>query len=139
MNSILEEDNHDEIEDEVFFFMGQLLYAKSAFQDALKYVSMVRNRNTSGKNSVWYTLSSMIYYMIIQKNDSHRVEEEYFRTLSLLQDNYPNNYVYTSFIFPKSIKDNRERLPGQLETVERSFSIAQKLNNEFGLDYKVVR
>ena len=133
MNSILEEDNHDEIEDEVFFFMGQLLYAKSAFQDALKYVSMVRNRNTSGKNSVWYTLSSMIYYMIIQKNDSHRVEEEYFRTLSLLQDNYPNNYVYTSFIFPKSIKDNRERLPGQLESVERSFSIAQKLNNEFGL------
>ena len=61
------------------------------------------------------------------------IEEEYFRTLSLLQDNYPNNYVYTSFIFPKSIKDNRERLPGQLETVERSFSIAQKLNNEFGL------
>ncbi len=133
MNSILEEGDSDEIEDEVFFFMGQLLYAKSAFQDALKYVTMVRNKNTSGKNSVWYVLSSMIYYMIIQKNDSPRVEEEYYKTLNLLQENYPNNYVYTSFIFPKSIKDNRLRLPSQLETVECSYKIAEELNNEFGL------
>lgn len=133
MNSILEDGDSEEIEDEVFFFMGQLLYAKNAFQDALKYVTMVRNKNTSGKNSVWYILSSMVYYMIIQKNDSHRVEEEYFKTLNLLQENYPNNYIYTSFIFPKSIKDNRLRLPSQLETVDYSYKMAQELNNEFGL------
>lgn len=128
MNSILDDDAKDEIEDEVFFFMGQLLYAKSAFQDALKYVTMVRN-----KNSPWYDLGSMIHYMIVQKNYSKRVEEEYFRVLSLLKDNYPNNYVYTSFIFPKSIKDDRKRHNSQLEIIEQSFKIAKELNNEFGL------
>jgi hypothetical protein len=81
LNSLLDDDSNDEIEEEVLFFMGQLLYAKSAFQDSLKYVTMVRNKNTSGKNSTWYILSSMVYYMIIQKNDSKRAEEEYFRIL----------------------------------------------------------
>ncbi len=133
LNSLLDDDKSDEIEEEVLFFMGQLLYAKSAFQDALKYVTMVRNKNASGKNSPWYVLSSMVYYMIIQKNDSKRAEEEYYRILSLLKDNYPNNYVYSSFIFPKSIKDDRNRLSLQLETVEQSFNIAQELGNEFGL------
>ena len=128
MNSILDEDVKDEIEDEVFFFMGQLLYAKSAFQDALKYVTMVRN-----KNSPWFDLASMIHYMIVQKNYSKRVEEEYFRVLSLLKDNYPNNYVYTSFVFPKSIKDDRKRIGHQLEIIEQSFKIAKELDNEFGL------
>ena len=133
MNSILEDGDNSDIEDEVYFFMGQLLYAKSAFQDALKYVTMVRNRNISGKDSSWYILSSMIYYMILQKNDSKRVEEEYYKVLSLLQVNYPNNYVYTSFVFPKSIKDNRLRLAAQLENVEQSYRVAEKLGNEFGI------
>ena len=133
MNSLLDDDEKDDIEEEVLFFMGQLLYAKSAFQDSLKYVTMVRNKNSSGKKSPWYILSSMVHYMIIQKNDSKRAEEEYYRILSLLKDKYPNNYVYTSFIFPKSIKDDRKRLSGQLETVEQSFKIAKKIGNEFGL------
>ena len=94
---------------------------------------MVRNRNISGKDSSWYILSSMIYYMILQKNDSKRVEEEYYKVLSLLQVNYPNNYVYTSFVFPKSIKDNRLRLAAQLENVEQSYRVAEKLGNEFGI------
>ena len=70
-----------------------------------------QNKNTSGKNSTWYVLSSMVHYMIVQKNYSKRVEEEYFRILSLLKDNYPNNYVYTSFIFPKSTLKSRYRRP----------------------------
>lgn len=133
LNSLLDDDSNDEIEEEVLFFMGQLLYAKSAFQDSLKYVTMVRNKNTSGKNSTWYILSSMVYYMIIQKNDSKRAEEEYFRILPLLKENYPNHFIHVSFVFPKSIKDDRQRLSGQLETVEESYQIAKKLGNEFGL------
>ncbi|MEE0879626.1 MAG: GGDEF domain-containing protein [Treponemataceae bacterium] len=133
MDLILEEDSKEEIDDEVYFFMAQLLYAKSAFQDALKYVTIVRNKSFSGKQSVWYILSSMIYYLIIQKNDSQRVEEEYYKILNLLKDNLPNNYISTVFVFPKSIKDNRERLLNQLETVESSYQLAKELNNEFAL------
>ena len=133
MNLILEEDSKEEIDDEVYFFMAQLLYAKSAFQDALKYVTIVRNKSFSGKQSIWYILSSMIYYLIIQKNDSQRVEEEYYRILNLLKENHPNNYISTAFVFPKSIKDNRDRLLNQLETVEDSYQLAKELNNEFAL------
>ena len=36
-------------------------------------------------------------------------------------------------MFPKSIKDNRLRLASQLENVEQSYKVAEKLGNEFGL------
>lgn len=133
LNYVLEFHIDDSIESNAYLYMTQVLFAKSAFDDAYKYVKIVIQKTNNEPDSPIHVLARMLHYMIIQRRDSQEVENYYTEVLKLLESEYPNNYVYTSLIIPLSLYSSDKNKEHQLEIVKNAYNKALEIGNDFGV------
>ena len=128
LSNIIESQIEDSVECWALYFMAYVASRKNMTSLSLRYIAKAISKAKKIDDKRLYALSSMLEYIITEREESEYSTEKYFNVLKLLEEqNLINNKIFTSLIIPYGIMYNQELRRKMLVQVEKAMSEAREL------------